>query len=235
MNQTGKPLPGSGERRKYFRREADNKVRVRLVSGEFDDPASSVNFAKRLVNYTQAGACVETTGRLRPDIKMKIELKFDAFNGHLRSQVQVVWADTRNQGASEVHLVGLRFVGPELTNAVRDFFEGDRASLIVSRRKAEYDDLKAKSTARKKNIGKKWSPAKKTLVPLLLAIFVYFAAFGGLITAGRMESSAPGVHFRYLKDGAADEAVSRVFFPLYWAARKAGVDLVHEPVNAPKP
>ena len=78
-------------------------------------------------------------------------------------------------------------------------------------------------------------PTLKTLVPLLLLIFAYVAAFGGLITAGRIESSAPGLHFRYLKEGEADEAAARVFFPLYWAVRKAGVDLIHEPLGGAKP
>ena len=236
MNQAAKYVPGSGERRRHFRRDADNKVRVRLVSGEFDDPASSVNFAKRLVNYTQAGACVETTGRLRPDIKMKIELKFDAFNGHLRSQVQVVWAETKKEGAAEVHLVGLRFVGAELTNAVRDFFEGDRASLIVTRRKAEYEDLKAKSTARKHDMmRKKWSTTKKSIVFPLLLILIYVGSFGVFVGLGRTNPGGPGIRFRYVEGGSTEETLAKIYSPLVWAAQKAGVDLAHDAPPAPKP
>jgi hypothetical protein len=234
MNQPNKWSPGGGERRKYFRRDADNKIRVRLVSGEFDDPASSVNFAKRLINYTQAGACVETTGRLRPDIKMKIELKFDAFNGHLRSQVQVVWAETRKEGASEVHLVGMRFVGAELTNAVRDFFEGDRASLIVNRRAAEYQELKAKSTARKRNFtGKKWSTAKKSIVFPLLLILIYVGSFGIFVWTGRTNPGGPGIRFQYVKGGSSEDILAKFYSPLVWTAQKAGVDLTYDAVTAP--
>ncbi len=235
-NQSNKWSPGSGERRRYFRRDADNKIRVRLVSGEFDDPASSVNFAKRLINYTQGGACVETTGRLRPDIKMKIELKFDAFNGHLRSQVQVVWAETRKEGASDVHLVGMRFVGPELTNAVRDFFEGDRASLIVNRRAAEYQELKAKSTARKNDMmKKKWSTAKKSIVFPLLLILIYVGSFGTFVGLGRTNPGGPGIRFQYVKGGSSEETLAKIYWPLVWSAQKAGVDLAHDPPAAPKP
>jgi hypothetical protein len=236
VNQNKGWVPGTGERRKYFRRDADNKIRVRLVSGEFDDPASSVNFAKRLINYTQAGACVETTGRLRPDIKMKIELKFEAFGGHLRSQVQVIWAETRNEGASEVHLVGMRFVGPELTNAVRDFFEGDRASLIVTRRKAEYEELKAKSTARKNDMmKKKWSTTKKSIVFPLLLILVYIGSFGAFVGLGRTNPGGPGIRFQYVKGGSSEETLAKVYWPLMWAAQKAGVDLAHDASAPPKP
>ena len=236
MNQPNRPPAGTGERRKYFRRDADNKIRIRLVNKKFNNPASSINFAKRLINYTQAGACVETTGRLRPDIKMKIELKFDAFNGHLRSQVQVVWAETKKEGASEVHMVGLRFVGAELTNAVRDFFEGDRASLIVTRRKAEYEDLKAKSTARKKDMmRKKWSATKKSIVFPLLLILIYIGSFGVFVGTGRTNPGGPGIRFRYVGGGSTEETLAKIYSPLVWAAQKSGVDLAHDPAGAPKP
>ena len=233
MVQPNKPPAGVGERRRLFRRVADN-VRVRLVSGEFDDPASSVNFAKRLVNFTQAGACVETTGRLRPDIRMTIELKFEAFGGTLRSQAQVVWAETRKEGASEAHFLGVRFVGAELTNAVRDFFEGDRASMIVSRRAAEYQDLKAKSTARKRDMmGKKWSTTKKSIVFPLLLILIYVGSFGVFVGIGRTNPGGPGIRFRYVQGGSTEETLAKIYSPLVWAAQKAGVDLTYDPAGTP--
>ena len=235
MNQPNRPPAGVGERRRHFRREPTN-VRVRLVSGEFDDPASSVNFAKRLINYTQAGACVETTGRLRPDIKMTIELKFDAFGGTLRSQAQVIWAETRKEGAADAHFLGVRFVGAELTNAVRDFFEGDRASMIVSKRAAEYQDLKAKSTARKKDMmRKKWSTTKKSIVFPLLLILIYIGSFGVFVWTGRTNPGQPGIRFQYVKGGSSEETLAKIYSPLVWAAQKAGVDLTHDAADAPKP
>lgn len=233
MNRPSAPVR---ERRRYCRR-ALAKVRVRLVSGEFDDLAGSVNFARRLVNVSQAGACVETTGRLRPDVKMTIEIRFEEFGGTLRSQAQVIWADTVKEGAAETHLLGLRFVGLELTNAVRDFFEGDRASMIVSKRRAEYEELKLESTARKANLaGNRWSATRKSFVFPLLLVLLYVGSFGGFLAAGRTESAGPGIRFRYLGGpAAAEETLAKIYSPLVWAARKAGLELTYEPVRAPKP
>ena len=220
------------ERRRHRRLTAEN-VRVRLVSGGFDDLASGVTFARRLINIGIGGMCVETTGRLRPGVKMSAEVRFDDFVGALRTQAQLIWAETVKQGASEVHLAGFRFVGPELTAPVRDFLEGGRATMIVTKRRAEYEDLKQKSEARKAGVGpKKWGAPKKTAAIFLVLIFVYVASFGGLVFAGRRESQSPGIHFRYTgaesKGGGAEESLSKLYYPLYWAFRKAGIELVYD-------
>jgi hypothetical protein len=230
MNRPAAPVR---ERRRHNRLVLD-KVRVRVISGEFDDLAGSVNFAKRLINVSLGGVCVETTGRLRPDVKLSVEVKFETFNGTLRSQAQIIWADTIRQGASEAHLAGLRFVGPEITSAVRDFFEGDRATLIMTRRQAEYEELKAKSEARKAGLVRKpWSKPKKTVAGVLVLLFVYIAAFGGFVMAGRRESPSSGIHYRYLGpnstgEGSGEETLAKIFSPVYWAMRKAGVDLTYD-------
>jgi hypothetical protein len=159
---------------------------------------------------------------------MSAEIRFDDFGGALRTQAQLLWTDTLKEGAAETYIAGFRFIGPELTSAVREFLEGGRASLIVNKRQAEYVDLKQKADTRKAAAGrKKWSAPKKTAAGLLLLIFFYLAGFGGLVTLGRQESPT-GVHFRY-PTWAPQEGITTLYSPLYWALRKAGVDLTLVP------
>jgi len=224
MNDAARPQQ---ERRRHRRLSPPN-VRVRCVSGEYDDLTSGVNFARRLLNIGLGGMCVETTGRLRSGVKMSAELRFDDFGGALRTQAQLVWTDTLKEGAAETYVAGFRFIGPEFSSAVREFLDGGRASMIATKRHAEYVDLKQKSEERKAAVGrKKWSAPKKTAAGLLLLIFFYLAGFGGLVTLGRQESPA-GVHFRY-PAWAPQEGMTTLYSPLYWALRKAGVELTLEP------
>jgi hypothetical protein len=224
MNDSKRPAQ---ERRRHRRLSPPN-VRVRCVSGEYDDLVNGVNFARRLINIGLGGMCIETTGRLRAGVKMSAEIRFDDFGGALRTQAQLLWTDTLKEGAAETYIAGFRFIGPELTSAVREFLEGGRASLIVNKRQAEYVDLKQKADTRKAAAGrKKWSAPKKTAAGLLLLIFFYLAGFGGLVTLGRQESPT-GVHFRY-PAWAPQEGMTTLYSPLYWALRKAGVDLTFDP------
>ena len=227
------------ERRRQNRLVLDN-VRVRVISGEFDDLAGGVNFAKRLVNVSLAGVCIETTGRLRPDVKLSVELKFDAFNGTLRSKAQIIWADTLNKGGNEMYMAGLKFIGPEITSAVRDFFEGDRASMIMTRRQIEYEELKAKSEARKAGLVKKpWSKPKKTVAGALVLLFLYVASFAGFVWAGKREVAGPGMHYRYLGpqstgEGSGESTLAKIYSPLLQGLQKAGVKLTYDDPAASK-
>lgn len=219
------------ERRRYARLSPPN-VRVRCVSGQYDDLVSGVNFARSLLNVSLGGMCVETTGRLRAGVKMSAELRFDDFGGALRTQAELIWVNTVKNGAAETYVAGFRFIGPEFTTPVREFLQGGRASIIVDRRQAEYQELKQKAETRRAAAGpKKWSAPKKTAASFLLLIFCYVAVFGGLVTAGRRESAA-GVHFRYLgaesKGGDAEERLARLYAPLLWALQKAGVELTYD-------
>jgi hypothetical protein len=213
------------ERRRHRRLSMD-KVRVRLVSGQFENLSGTVNFAKRLLNVGLGGACIETTGRLRPDVAMTVEIRFDEFGGNLRSAAQVIWTETVGDKGLETHLMGLKFIGLEISNAVRDYFDGGRASAIISKRRAEYEVLKEKAEARKANVGTpKWSAKKKMLVSALVLVLLYVGSFGGLVAAGRTESAAPGIHYRYLGGDDVEGALAKLYSPAYWAARKAGLDL----------
>jgi hypothetical protein len=203
------------------------------VSGELDDLTSGVNFARGLANIGLGGMCVETTGRLRPGVTMSAEVRFEDFGGALRTQSQVVWAETRKEGALEVHWAGLRFIGPEFTRPVREFLEGARATMIVTRRQAEYEILKHNSEVRKASAeSKKWGAPKKTAATLLVLAFLYVASFGVLVFAGRRESPPGGIHFRYAgaesTGGKAEEVLSKLYSPIYWVLRKAGVDLAYD-------
>ena len=227
------PVVPPKERRRHQRLPPDN-IRVRVINGQFDDVGGTVNLAKRLVNVSLGGVCIETTGRLRPDVKLNVELKFDAFNGALRSQTQVIWTETVNSGPSETHLMGLRFIQPEISSAVRDFFEGDRATLIMNRRQIEYEQLKANSEKRKLDAARKpWSTPKKTVAFALVLIFLYVATFGGFVMAGRREASGPGIHYRYLGpqstgQGSGESTLAKIFSPLLQALQKAGVQLTYD-------
>jgi len=227
------------ERRRHNRLVLDN-VRVRVISGEFDDLAGGVNFAKRLVNVSLAGVCIETTGRLRADVKLSVELKFDAFNGTLRSKAQIIWADTVNKGGNEMYMAGLKFIGPEITSAVRDFFEGDRASMIMNRRQIEYEQLKAQSEQRKLAASRRpWSKPKKTVAGALVLLFIYVASFGGFVLAGKREVAGPGIHYRYLGphstgEGSGEGTLAKIYSPLLLGLQKAGVHLTYDDPAASK-
>lgn len=203
-------------------------MRVRCVSGEYDDLNNGVNFAKRLVNIGIGGMCVETTGRLRAGVKMSAEVRFDDIGGAMRSKAQLIWVETVKEGALETHLAGFRFVGPELTSTVRDFLEGERVSLIVSKKEAEYRDLKQKADERKAGATRrKWSAPKKTAVGLFLVIFAYVASFGALVTLGRTDAPS-GVHFRYPK-GIPEDSLNTLYAPLTWSFHQAGVEIKADP------
>jgi PilZ domain-containing protein len=227
------PVIPPRERRRHERMALDN-VRVRVSNAQFDDVGGGVNFAKRLINVSMGGVCIETSGRLRPDVKLFVEVKFEAFVGAIRTQAQVIWANTVARGGVETHLMGLKFIQPEISSTVRDFFEGDRATLIMTRKQAEYEVLKSNSEKRKlEAVRKPWSKPKKTVAGILVLLFVYIAAFGGLVTAGRRESTSPGIHFRYLGpqstgEGSGEQTLAKIFSPLVWTLRKAGVDLTYD-------
>jgi hypothetical protein len=139
-----------------------DNVRVRVSNAQFDDVGGGVNFAKRLVNVSLGGVCIETSGRLRPDVKLFVEVKFDAFVGALRAQAQVIWTNSVDRGGVETHTMGLRFIQPEISSTVRDFFEGDRATLIMTRKQAEYEELKAKSRSASRAASRGASPRRRS-------------------------------------------------------------------------
>jgi len=229
MNPPPRPTQ---ERRRYRRLTAEN-IRVRCVSGDFADHNKDVNFARRLINISLGGLCIETTGRLRSGVRMSAEVRFDDFGGALRSQAQIIWAETVTQGASETHLAGLRFIGPELTAPVREFLEGGRATLIVSKRRAEYEDLKQKAEGRKDDDGPKpWGWGKRFAVLLLILLLGYAGSFGAFVGACRRDPAAAGIHFRYLgaesKGGPGEERLATFYDPLYRILRKAGIDLTYD-------
>ncbi|HVR84494.1 MAG TPA: hypothetical protein VMU54_09300 [Planctomycetota bacterium] len=226
MNDSSRP---PAERRRSRRVNLTN-TRIRCVSGEFDELSSGVNFARRLINVGLGGMCVETTGRLRPDVKLSAEIRFDDFGGALRSQAQLIWADTRMEGALETHLAGFRFIGPELTTSVREFLDGGRASMIVAKRKAEYEVLKQNAEERRAGGPRRRWGRSRTIAVLVLALVVaYVGSFGILVLAGREAAPPPGIHFRYpgaeSRDGAVGRALTRLYFPLCWVAREAGFEL----------
>ncbi|HEX7898796.1 MAG TPA: PilZ domain-containing protein [Planctomycetota bacterium] len=221
------------ERRKSPRISPPN-ARVWCVSGEFEELYTTVNFAKRLVNLSLKGACVETAGRLRQDLKMSVEVRFDDLNGTLRSEGRIVWAQTLDEGgANEVHMAGIRFQGPmEITKPVRDFMEGERSSEIIERRRAEYVDLKRKKETTAA------APRKRKVVKtlgatLVLFLLVYVASYGVWILRGNLEVPGGPLTYRYLKADpdarGTEEALARFYFPLYWLFRKCGLNLVYSP------
>jgi hypothetical protein len=229
MSENSRP---SQERRRY-RRLTPSKARVRCASGEFEELYNGVDFARRLVNVGLGGMCVETTGRLRPGVKLSAEVRFDDFGGALRTQAKVVWAETKRDGGLETHLAGLVFIQPELTAPVREFLEGGRATMIVNKRQAEYVELKEKAEARKATAEPEpWSAPKKVALVFFVLAFLYVSSFGAVVFAGRRESPSPGTHFRYAgggsRGGSIEETLSTLYTPLYWACRNAGLDLTYD-------
>ena len=214
------------ERRKH-RRFTPPNTRIWCVGGEFEEMYTTVNFARRLLNLGPKGLCVETTGRLRPELKMSVEIRFDDVGGTLRSQARIIWSASVKQGSEEVHKAGLWFTGKqETTQAVRDYLEGGRADLIVAKRQAEYQDLKRKSEARKEEGPRKGGFLKKAVLTLFLLTLCYVGSYWGFVAAGRIDSPDGRIHYQY---PGAEETLSKVYSPLYWLFRKAGIDLAYGP------
>lgn len=219
--------PPRTERRRNPRIVPRN-YRVWLVSGEFDEIYTTVNFARSLLNIGPGGACVETTGRLRPDVKMSLEVTFDGLNGALRTGAKIVWVDTRTEGGQEFHKAGLIFTGQmETTQAVRVYLKGQDPSKIIAEKKADYKRLKSDSEARRAGLGRR-KPIKIAAYVLALLIMLYVAGFGAAVLLGKTTSSAPGLHFRYAKGGRWEDSLSTLFSPAYWLFRKAGVPIVYD-------
>jgi hypothetical protein len=219
------------ERRKQRRMAPPENVKVWLVSGEFDELYTTVNFARRLVNLGMGGVCIETTGRLRPEVKMSVEIRFEDLNGTLRSDAKIVWVDTRTEDGNEIHTAGLKFGGTlDATQPVRMYLSGKDPSKLVAQKEAEYRVLKRNSEARREGIG----PSRVSLMRKIAAVFLmlslgYLASFWGFVLLGRTSSTQPGLHFRYLGGGGAEEIMAKIYAPATWAFRKAGINLIHEP------
>jgi hypothetical protein len=209
-------------------------ARVWCVSGEFEEMYTTVNFAKRMLNLGLRGVCVETSGRLRVDLKMSVEVRFDDLNGTLRSQARIVWVQTLNEGGNETHLAGLVFQGKlEITKPVRDYMEGARPAAIIARRTEEYRDLKRKKETTSAGPRKPLSVPKKVGALLVLLLLVYVASYGVWILRGSLDSPGGGLTYRYLSANpdshGTEESLRRFYAPLYWAFRKAGLKLVYSP------
>jgi len=225
------------QERRRNNRVVPPKVRAWLVSGQFEEIFSTVNFCKRLINISPAGMCCETTGRLRVGVQMSAEIRFEDIGGNLRSQAKIIWVETVQQGGLDIHKAGLQFVGSvEITKPVREYFSGVNPMMIAATRKAEYETLKKKSEARKEGLVRKGGAVKKTGVTLLVLLILYLGSFGVLVYRGRIESSQPGIHYRYAGAGSgAEETLSKIYMPLLRIFRAIGVDLNYDPQSQGKP
>lgn len=216
------------ERRRHPR-VAPRGSRVWLVSGEFDELYTTVNFGRKLLNIGSGGACVETTGRLRPDVKMSLEVKLDDLNGALRTSARIAWVDTKTEGGQEIHKAGLVFTGTlETTQAVRVYLKGQDPSKILAEKKADYLRLKNDADARKTGPGRRRSPLKAAALSLLLLGMLYVGGFGAAALLGRTTSAAPGLHFRYARGGPWEAKAAAFFGPAYRLFRAAGLPLVYD-------
>ncbi|HYF01380.1 MAG TPA: PilZ domain-containing protein, partial [Planctomycetota bacterium] len=191
------------------------------------------DFARQLLNVGLRGACIETTGRLRPDVKLNVEVRFDDLGGTLRSEARIVWSDTVQRGAEEMHRAGVRFVGTiEMTQPVRDYLQGKNVAAIVAQRRGEYADLKMQAQARKAPPPpKKSGRLKKVLLGVFVLLFLYSASYAGLVWRGRTDASRETVTYRYAgpdsAGGPTEDALAKIYSPLYWLAQKAGLPLVY--------
>lgn len=224
---------GPRQERRKSRRFIPENVRVWVVSGEFEELYTTVNFARRLLNIGPKGACVETTGRLRPDVKLSLEVRFDSLNATLRAEARIMWAATDTKGSEEIHKAGLWFTGKvETTEPVRVFLEGGRPEKVVAQRQAEYQQLKRKSEERKGPAPKKAGLFRKLVLALFVLVVLYNASFWGLVARGRIASTSPGIRYRYWPGGAEavdkEKALTTFYSPLVWVYQKAGVQLLHE-------
>lgn len=207
-------------------------ARAWLVSGEFEDLYTTVNFARGLINISPRGACVETSGRLRPDLKLSVEVRFDDIQSSLRAEARAVWTDTVTEGGNETHRMGVCFVGtPQIPKPVRDLLSGARPEAVMAVREREFEDLKRKADERKKGPARKKAGWAKTLgLFVVLLVLIYAAGFWTAVLRGWLEPPGPGIRFRYAKENAElDRTLANVFRPAYDLFRAVGIPLTHVP------
>lgn len=212
--------------RRAHRRYAPDNVRLYCGSGDLEERLTAANYAKRLLNLSLHGACLQTTGRLRPGAKLKIEMRLNDLNGTLRSEARIVWADTVTEDGKESHRAGVRFVGrTEMTNAVRDFLKGADPRMVRARRDMALGELKHKSSQGAAPPRKR-SRIKIVVGVLLVLTILYLGSFWGLVLYGRVETPESGISYRYpAPDSGTGRILEKVYSPLYDLFRKAGVEL----------
>jgi len=214
------------QERRRSRRLLPAHARVWLVSGEYQELYTTANFAKGLLNVSLRGACVETTGRLRADLQLSLEVRFDDIQSALRTEARAVWTDTITREGREIHRMGLAFVGATQCPApVRALLQGANPAEIMAKREREYVELKQKSEERKQAPVRKKSVAVRLVFVLLLLGTVYFGSFWALVSRGRVADAGPEIRYAY--PPGMDKILVPLFRPAHALFRAAGLPLAH--------
>lgn len=210
------------ERRKHPRL-VPSRARILCASAEFKERGAPVNLAGELINVGLQGACIATAGRLRPDVKLSVEIRFDDLNAVLRAPGRIVWTDTVPRKEGDLHRAGIAFGRVETTRAVRDYLGGRKVEDIRAGRQASYEDLKREAAARQEGSRpRSRSRTARAIAALLILAAAYFGSYAALVWNGRSGPTA----YRYLGPGStgpAEEALAAFFAPASWAARRAGL------------
>jgi hypothetical protein len=100
------------ERRKYVRRPPDSGVNVTCMSASAASAAASSrsNVAVKLVDVSDKGACVVTTGRLRAGAELLVRLFVEGTPDLYSATAVVRWAETWTRNGREADVAGLEFM-----------------------------------------------------------------------------------------------------------------------------
>jgi len=101
------------ERRKYVRRRPDAGLAVSAMSASAAGSAAGTvraNVAVKVVDLSDKGACVVTSGRLRAGAEFIVRLSYAGTEDLYSAQALVRWAQTWNREGKEADLAGLEFM-----------------------------------------------------------------------------------------------------------------------------
>lgn len=108
------------EKRKHAR-QVYKGAKVLCYSSEDPRGANPYNFATHLVDVGLGGVCILSVGRLRPEIKMIVDIFFQQYAGGLKAPARVCWSKEVEHKGKMLFMTGLEFLTkPEFTGRALD-------------------------------------------------------------------------------------------------------------------
>jgi c-di-GMP-binding flagellar brake protein YcgR len=110
------------ERRKYLRRKPDQGVQVSAQSATAvasGGTAVRSNCAVKLIDVSDKGACLVTTGRLRAGAELHVRLFIDGTDDLYAAKAVVRWAQTWTHNNREADVAGIEFMQVQEVRGMR--------------------------------------------------------------------------------------------------------------------
>ena len=102
------------ERRRHPRRQPDQGVRINAMSASAVSGAAATtvrtNVAVKVVDISDKGACIVTTGRLRAGAELLVRLTIDGTDDFYAAKAVIRWAETWTRNNREADVAGIEFM-----------------------------------------------------------------------------------------------------------------------------